>query len=155
MGCEKIALNQRVNGEDFIYKYWILLDTCFTEIIFCNPYLIDKKKLSYTRNTWDFYKWGITAIQKMAQLKIFTTKAHCNPESLSNIIPLKDVESLNGVTVTMNNSKELAINMLLPNDNYLVFKDCNYGLYHLNINNINKGLMADSCLKTVNKTKYI
>ena len=53
----------------------------------------------------------------------------------------------------MDTSTEHTIMELVPNGNTLVFKDCNDGLYHLNIKNINKDIMAYSCLQTVNKNK--
>ena len=61
-----------------------------------------------------------------------------------------DVEILNDVTITMGTSKEHTIKVLLPNDKYLVFKECNYGLYHLKINDINKDVMNYSCLQNFN-----
>ena len=51
----------------------------------------------------------------------------------------------------MDDSKEHAIRVMLPNGNTLVFNECNDGLYHLNIRNINKDIMYYSCLKTFNK----
>ena len=38
---------------------------------------------------------------KMVQLKILPIEVHYNPESLAKILSLKDMASLNGVTVTM------------------------------------------------------
>ena len=64
---------------------------------------------------------------------------------------MKDALSLNGVTVKMDTSKEHPIKALLKNGNYLVFNECNYGLHHLNINDINKDVMYYSCPKTFNK----
>ena len=52
-------------------------------------------------------------------------------------------------------SKGNAIKVSLPNGNSLVLKECNYGLYHLNIDNINKDIMHYSCLKMLIKTKHI
>ena len=45
-------------------------------------------------------------------------------------IYLKYAASLNGVTVTMYNSKEHEIKVLLPNGNYLISKGFNDGWYH-------------------------
>ena len=78
---------------------------------------------------------------------------HYNPTSLANIIYLKDAESLNGVTVAMDTSEEHAIKMSLPNGNKLVFKECNDGINNLNINNINKDVVAYLCLQNFNKNK--
>ena len=89
----------------------------------------------------------------MAQLKLFPKKVDYNPASLENIISLKDVTSLNGVTVKIYTSKEYTIKVSLKNGNTLVLKLCSYGYYHFNISNINKDVIFDSCLKTVNQNK--
>ena len=68
---------------------------------------------------------------------------------------MKDAASLNGVTVTMYTSKEHAIKVLLPNGSSLVFSDFNDRFYTLNMNKINKYVMAHLCLQTVNKKKHI
>ena len=49
---------------------------------------------------------GDHSSKKMAQLKLFPMKVHYNISSLVNIISLKDMASLNGVTVAMDNSRE-------------------------------------------------
>ena len=61
------------------------------------------------------------------------------------------MSSLDGVTVKIDNSKEYEIKVSLSNGNTLVFRECNDGLYHLNIANINKEVMDFSCLQTVKK----
>ena len=50
----------------------------------------------------------------------------------------------------MDNSKEHEIKVSLINVKSLVFKECNHGLYHLNIHNINKDAVDYSCLPNVN-----
>ena len=74
--------------------------------------------------------------------------------SLQSSIPwkhvLKDVAILDGVTVTMDPSKENEIKALFTNGNTLVFKGCNDGLYHLNIKDIKRDVMDYSYLQTFN-----
>ena len=40
---------------------------------------------SCTRSNWNCYKWGITAVHKMSQLKLLTINFHYNPASIEKI----------------------------------------------------------------------
>ena len=52
MVCEK-KLTQRNNGETLINKYWVLLETCSTASVCCNPYLIDRIKCFHAQEIID------------------------------------------------------------------------------------------------------
>ena len=54
-------------------------------------------------------------------------KVYFNLASQENVLSLKYLASLNGVTVIMDTSKENEINIKLKNGNTLVFKECNDG----------------------------
>ena len=98
-------------------------------------------------------RMGYHSGKKRNNWNYFTIKVHYNLASPLKNIDLKDAASLNGVTVTMYTSKEHAIKVLLPNGSSLVFSDFNDRFYTLNMNEINKDVMAHSCLQTVNQNK--
>ena len=143
VGCAQFVLSQRSNGKALINKDWMLLDKCSTESVFWYQYLIDKIKDCHAHEWYEiFTNGGSQRYTKIALLKLLSAKVHYNSTSLANNISLKDEAGLNVVTVTMDTSKQHAINSSLSNGNTLVIKKFNDGLYNLKINNINKGVMA-------------
>jgi hypothetical protein len=109
---------------------WILLDTCSTVSVCCNPNLVQNiKPIANNDGMTIVTNGGSQYFNETADLKLLPMKVHFKEDSLANILSLSDVANLPGARITMDSEVEHAI-LLYYNDNVLKFRECRDGLYY-------------------------
>ena len=122
---------------ELINKKWILLDSCSTVSVCCNPDLVSdvlpcKRGGAITVVT----NGGVQDFNEEATLKLLPLKVHFNEQSLANIVALSDVANMPGARVTMDTDKERAI-LLHFEDKVIRFEECGDGLYFFDTSTLN------------------
>ena len=116
---------------EIIDKNWLLLDTCSTVSVCCNPNLVkDITSCSTSDALTIITNGGSQTFKQTATLNLLPLDVHYNPDSLANILSLSDVANLAGARITMDSKVERTIN-LHYNGRTLKFKECSDGLYFL------------------------
>ena len=122
------SLTQKKMG--LINKHWLLLDTCNTIGVCCNPSLVHNiRSCNPGDEVTVVTNGGARSFSKEATLNILPIRVHFNAESLANILSLSDVANLPGVRLTMDSEVERAI-VLHLHDNKIKFRECSDGLYY-------------------------
>ena len=144
----KFVLNQQELAT--INPNWVLLDTCSTVSVYCNPQLVHnitpcephQELQIITNGGQEFFAHHATS-------NLVPLPVHFNSKSLANILSLSDVANIPGAKVTMDTSVERAIKLHLQ-DKVITFNECKDGLYYHDtssntINDSNVSLLPYSC----------
>jgi hypothetical protein len=155
LGLAQIGTSFSMGGNQ-IPQSWILLDTCSTVSVACNQDLVTNIRDCASEECLTVHtNGGSQFFNRMGMLMVMPIPVHFNPDSMANILSMKDVVSLPGVTVTMDSSKERAL-LVSFGTSELKFTECSEGLYFYDVNNINKpkALLTNySLLETVEDNK--
>jgi hypothetical protein len=112
---------------------WILLDTCSTVSVICNPNLVSNIKSVATNDGMTIVmNGGSQFFNQTADLNILPLKVHFKEDSLANILSLSNVANLPGARITMDSKIEHAINLYFQGG-VLKFEECSDGLYYLDV----------------------
>ena len=115
---------------ELINKNWLLLDTCSTISVCCNPNLVNNiKPCPPGHEVTVVTNGGAQSFEKEATLNILPIRVHFNHDSLANILSLSDVANLPGARLTMDSQVERAI-ILHLNQEEIKFLECSDGLYY-------------------------
>ena len=115
---------------ELINKNWLLLDTCSTISVCCNPNLVNNiKPCPPGHEVTVVTNGGAQSFEKEATLNILSIRVHFNHDSLANILSLSDVANLPGARLTMDSQVERAI-ILHLNQEEIKFLECSDGLYY-------------------------
>ena len=143
-GCEEGDMNSRSKDKNVINPGWILLDTCSTVSVCCNPDLVrDIRKCKEGEMLTIVTNGGKQIYDEVAMMKDFPLQVHFNRESLANIISFRDVANIPGVVIKMDSSKERAITVEMGSYKKFKFLECPDGLYHYDTTT-----MYENCSKT-------
>ena len=161
---------QSTGKRNLVDRNWVLLDTCSTDNVCCNPKLVDNVRTCKSDECLEiFSNGGSLKYDKIANFKLLPIKVHLNEKSLANVLSFKHVASIPGVRITADTEIEKSLVVHLPNEKKMIFKECDEGLYYFDTANfINKNGVKDyfyskpnfhskvSLLTTVssNKAKY-
>ena len=115
---------------ELINKNWVLLDTCSTVSVFCNPVLV-KNIISCAPGD------GITVLtnggsetfNQVATSTLLPLQVHFNSSSIANILSLSDIANLEGARLTMDTHIDRAINLHYQ-EKLIQFRECVDGLYY-------------------------
>jgi hypothetical protein len=134
---KKVTLTQfslTQNEMEIIDQNWILLDTCSTVSVCCNPKLVDNiTPVANDDGMTIVTNGGSQFFDKTADLKLLPLKVHFKQDSLANILSLSDVANLQGARITMDSEVEHAI-LLHYKERVYKFRECRDGLYFLDTN---------------------
>ena len=142
---------------------WILLDTCSTDSVFCESKFLSNVSKCNENDSLEIVSNGGTVIyDKKGVFDLLNLPVYYNKNSLANVLSFTQVASLPGVSITTDTSVERSMNVHI-NNNILKFKECNQGLYYLNLENyklnssINDYFTSTnvSLLQSVNKSKSL
>ena len=140
---------------------WILLDTCSTDSVFCeSKFLSNISKCKKDDSLEIISNGGTVRYDMKATFDLLKLPVYYNKNSLANVLSFTQVASLPGVSITTDTSVERSMNVHIGN-NILKFKECNQGLYYLDLenyklnNSINDYFSSTniSLLQSVNKSK--
>ena len=130
-----VQSGKNVKEEEVIDSNWILLDTCSTVSVCCNQNLVrDVRKCGDDEILTILTNGGSQTYEQMAVMKDFPLEVHFKRDSLVNIIALRDVANIPGVTIRMDTSKERAITVEMGPHKCFKFIECPNGLYHYDTN---------------------
>ena len=117
---------------EVINKDWLLLDTCSTVSVSCNPRMISNvKPCGPGKGVTVITNGGAQTFEEEGILNFLPLKVHFNENSVANILSLSDVANLPGATLKMDTSVARAINLSYNNVVYR-FNECADGLYYHN-----------------------
>ena len=118
---------------EIINKNWILLDSCLTVSVVCNPAMVTGiKPCAPGESITVITNGGAQSFEKRATLKKLPLPVYFNPYSLANILSLNHVANLPRAKITMDSTVEKAIN--LHYDGAVIqFKECADGLYYYDV----------------------
>ena len=117
-------------GMNLINPDCLLLDSCSTISVCCNPKLVQHiRACAPGDGITVMTNGGSQTFNKVADLNILPVEVHFNQDSLANILALSDVANLPGARITMDTLEERVI-LLHYNDQIFKFKECVDGLYY-------------------------
>ena len=126
------------NKMQVVNKHWLLLDSCSTVSVCCNPDMVQHiRKCAPGQGITVLTNGDSQSFNKTADLNCLPIKVHYNSESMAIILSLLDVANLEGARITMDTDVERAI-ILHYNGQTLKFKECIDGLYYIDARNMNK-----------------
>ena len=133
-------------------KQWLLLDSCSSISCVTNKDLLSNLQNCVPRNEICVYTNGGTIdYTQEGDLSMFPFTVYYNPDSIANILSLKDVANSFRVTMDSASGKEMIVHC--PDQTTLHFKECGDGLYYLNTadldNFTNSSVIGYSLLNTV------
>ena len=121
------------NKLDIINRSWLLLDTCSTVSVACNPKIVNHiRECAPGGGITVVTNGGSQTFTQMATLDILPINVHFNEHSIANILSLSDVANLKGARLTMDSEVERAIVLHFENQQYK-FRECIDGLYYLDL----------------------
>ena len=107
---------QSTGNQDLVDKNWVLLDTCSTNNVCCNPKLVDNvRPCKLDERLEIFSNGGSLKYDKVASFKLLPIKVHLNEKSLANVLSFKHVASIPGVRITTDTEIEKLLVVHLPN----------------------------------------
>ena len=113
-------------------REWILLNTCSTVSVICNPDLVSNiKPCKQGDGITVITNGGVQSFDEEATLNLLPLQVHFNEDSIENILSLSDIANLPGATLIMDTPVDKAIN-LYYNDVVYRFSECKDGLYYCN-----------------------
>ena len=114
-----------------INRNWILLDTCSTTSVCCNENLEkDVRRCEKHEVLTILTNGGKQVYDQLAVMKEFSLQVHFKNDSLANIISLRELANIPGVSIMMDTSKERAIVVKMGPYKEFKFLECPDGLYH-------------------------
>ena len=126
------------NKMQVVNKHWLLLDSCSTVSVCCNPQMVQHiRECAPGQGITVLTNGGSQSFNKTADLNCLPIEVHYNAESMANILSLSDVANLEGARITMDTDVERAIVLHYKGDT-LKFKECIDGLYYLDIRSMHK-----------------
>ena len=146
IGTNLVQSENEEQSFDFnpINKNWILLDTCSTHNVSCNPDVLsniknctDDESLKILTNS------GSLVYKKIGDCNLLPIKMHFNSKSIANVLLLGVVATIPGVRITMDSMVEKAIIVHTPDGKMLKFSECSDGLYFYDTSNRNKSQVND------------
>mgnify|MGYP003321274356 CR=1 FL=1 len=101
---------QSKENQDLVNKNWVLIDTCSTNNVCCNPKLVDNVRPCKLDERLEFFSnGGSLKYNKIASFKLLPIKVHLNKKLLANVLSFKHVASIPGVFITTNMEIEKSI----------------------------------------------
>ena len=140
---------------EIINKNWLLLDSCSTISVICNPALVHSIVPCEPGNSVTVItNGGAQTFEKTATLRTLPLKVHFNLYSLANILSLSDVANLPGARITMDSTIDRAI-ILHYNGQTIQFWECADGLYYYDVapNSKHSVIPYSSFVQTVQQNK--
>ena len=115
----------------------MLLDTCSTDSVFNNPALLTNIHKCKRNDILKIVSngGGSVTYDTIGDFGLIPMPVYYNKNSLANVLSFKQVAALDGVHITVNTLVEKAI-LVSFGDTVLKFKECNDGLYYLNVSDI-------------------
>ena len=108
---------------------WVLLDTCSTDSVMKSKTMVSNIKQCEANDCLTiFTNGGSQFFDKMGSFKFFPLSVHFNPDSMANILAMKDVASIPGVRITYDSAKE---RLILVHFNKCIYRftECKEDLY--------------------------
>ena len=134
-----------VQKSNIISPSVVMLDSCSESSVFMNKDLVfdlrpcapDERIVLVTNGN------GSIVFEETAIPHILPgMRVHFNPDSMANILSLRDVASLPGVRITMDSTVARALNVHLPSGVTYVFSEASNGLYILDISTLSNATNA-------------
>ena len=123
---------------EVINKNWLLLDSCSTVSVICNPGMVTNiTPCQPGQGITVVTNGGAQSFDKTASLNIHPMTVHFNPYSLANILSLSNVANIPGARVTMDTNEERAL-LLHHDDGIIKLQEFSDGLYYLDVSNKSK-----------------
>ena len=143
-GTGKAKIDESENKKNVVNPKWVLLDTCSTASVVCNEELVrDIRRCESGEELTVVTNGGRQTFEHIAVMKELPLQVYYKKDSLANIIALRDVANIPGVSITMDTSKERAIMVKVDEEKSFKFLECPDGLYHFDTSNI-----LNKCSKT-------
>ena len=125
-------------ASDIINKNWLLLDTCSTHCVGCNPALFENIRNCSDEEVLHIETNGGSLVyDKIGISNFLGVSMHYNPGSIANVLSLSTVANIPGCRLTMDTEVEKAIVINMENGNELKFVECANGLYYYDTTNFN------------------
>ena len=140
---------------ELIDKNWILLDTCSTVSVFCNPDLVHnitdcKPGDGITVVT----NGGSESFKQHGMMRLLPLRVHFNAQSIANIVSLSDIANLEGARLTMDTNIARAINLHI-NGTTIHFRECADGLYYYDTSDSNSSNHSNAMPVTPYSTSFV
>lgn len=117
-----------------ISKWWVLLDTCSSATTVCNKALLHNiVDASEDESILLHSDGGVQLYNKVGIMNDFPLQAMYNPNGIANVISLKDMDMIDGATITMDTSVDPSIRVTLAKGQKFIFQRCMDGLYYLDL----------------------
>ena len=151
------SFTQFVKERGQVDQLWLLLDSQSTHSIFSNPSLLTNIRHCNSTGLTMYSNGGAQKTVMVGDYEPLGMTVWYNPESLANILALREVRTKHQVTMDTDVHPSMAIHERGKSGSIYVFEECKTGLYRYDINgqsiNINHDNEAFNFLNTVDGNK--
>ena len=147
------------NTNDLVHPNYIMLDSCSESSVIMNKALVHEvSKCPVQDQLLLITNGGSMKFEEKGTLNLFPMSVHFNPNSMANILSLKEVGDLDGVHIKMDTSQERAIHVHIARSGLTyIFIEGKLGLYYFDTTkpdkHIRRSVNAYSFLSTVSENK--